>query len=161
MGAAGEERVGRMLDEARSPRVAVLHDRRIPGSRANIDHLVVTPGGVWVVDSKKYKGQVERRIFGGILRPREERLFVGNRDKTSLVDGMRKQMDHVERAVSDVPVVGVLCFVDSEWGLFAKPFTIGDVNVVWPSKFRTWLDGGGDVDVERTAAVLAARFRSS
>ncbi len=45
-GAVGEAKVGRHLNEFAGPNVVVLHDRRIPGSRANIDHLVVTPGGV-------------------------------------------------------------------------------------------------------------------
>ncbi|WP_245561710.1 nuclease-related domain-containing protein [Agromyces italicus] len=46
VGAAGEEVVGARLDAIASEHIRVLHDRRIPGSRANIDHLVVTPGGV-------------------------------------------------------------------------------------------------------------------
>jgi hypothetical protein len=39
----------------------VLHDRRIPGRRSNIDHLVIARSGVWVVDTKRYRGKVERR----------------------------------------------------------------------------------------------------
>jgi Nuclease-related domain len=31
---------------------AVLHDLAVPRSRANIDHLVIGPGGVFVIDSK-------------------------------------------------------------------------------------------------------------
>src|SRR5690606_36481935 len=48
--ADGEARVGARLDGIASDSIRVLHDRRIPGSRANIDHLVVTPSGVWVID---------------------------------------------------------------------------------------------------------------
>jgi hypothetical protein len=35
----------------------VLHDRAVPvpGSRANLDHVVVGPTGVWVVDSKAFR----------------------------------------------------------------------------------------------------------
>jgi hypothetical protein len=32
----------------------VLHDRAIPGARANVDHLVVGPSGAYVVDSKNW-----------------------------------------------------------------------------------------------------------
>jgi hypothetical protein len=42
-GAVGEERLGLALDALACPDVAVLHDRRIPRTRANIDHIVVTP----------------------------------------------------------------------------------------------------------------------
>ncbi len=82
-GAEGEERVGARLDRLVSESVRVLHDRRIPGSRANIDHLVVAPSGVHVIDSKKYQGRPERRAEGGLFRPRVERLVVGGRDRTN------------------------------------------------------------------------------
>ncbi|MGH8931168.1 MAG: nuclease-related domain-containing protein [Egibacteraceae bacterium] len=36
----------------------MLHDLAIPGSRANIDHVAVGPGGVFVIDSKRWKGYV-------------------------------------------------------------------------------------------------------
>lgn len=37
----------------------MLHDRRVPGSRANVDHLVIGRSGVWVVDSKAYRAPVD------------------------------------------------------------------------------------------------------
>src|SRR5215212_9270487 len=49
-GAAGEEenaaRLERLLAEAP---VSVLHDRHLPGQRANIDHIAIGPSGVTVV----------------------------------------------------------------------------------------------------------------
>jgi len=39
VGAVGEERLGRDLDRLASATVRLLHDRRIPRSKANIDHL--------------------------------------------------------------------------------------------------------------------------
>jgi hypothetical protein len=52
IGAVGEEKLGAFLntlDDDRS--LFVLHDRRIPGSRANIDHIVVSAGQVFVIDA--------------------------------------------------------------------------------------------------------------
>jgi Nuclease-related domain len=37
----------------------VLHDLAVPGSRANVDHLVMGPGGVFVIDSKQYRGRLQ------------------------------------------------------------------------------------------------------
>jgi Nuclease-related domain len=82
-GAVGEERLGARLDSLASAEIAVLHDRRIPGTKANIDHIVVTKAGIWVIDAKRYKGRPELKIEGGILRPRVEKLFVGRRDCTN------------------------------------------------------------------------------
>jgi Nuclease-related domain len=36
----------------------VFHDLAIPGSAANVDHLVIGPTGVFVIDSKRYHGQL-------------------------------------------------------------------------------------------------------
>jgi hypothetical protein len=55
----------------------LLHDRRIPGTRANIDHLAVTPTGVYVIDTKKYQGRPSFKAEPGILR-RVEKLLVGS-----------------------------------------------------------------------------------
>jgi hypothetical protein len=58
-GAAGERRTARLLDPLERAGWAVLHDLALPGSRANIDHLVIGPGGVFVIDSKYYRGRLQ------------------------------------------------------------------------------------------------------
>jgi len=102
-GAVGEELLAEWLKDLPDT-VRVLHDRRIPGSRANIDHIVVAPGGVWVIDAKQYKGAPALHIDGGFLRPRVESLRVGGRDKTKLVEGVRSQVARVTGAVADLDV---------------------------------------------------------
>ena len=57
-GAAGEQQTAMWLDELSPRRWAVWHDLRVPGSRANIDHLVVGRTGVWVVDTKTTRSAV-------------------------------------------------------------------------------------------------------
>ena len=133
-GAVGEERLGRALDEHDSGRLRVLHDRRIPGTRTNIDHLAITPTGVWVIDAKKYSGRPRLKVEGGLLRERQEKLVVGSRDCTRLVLGMHKQMLVVAEALSDerVPVHGVLCFVEADWPLLDRGFSISGVSVLRP-----------------------------
>jgi Nuclease-related domain len=56
-GAAGERRTARLLTPLERRGWAVLHDLAIPGSKANIDHLVIGPGGV-VIDTKQYRGRL-------------------------------------------------------------------------------------------------------
>jgi hypothetical protein len=57
-GSAGERRTARLLGPLERHGWAVLHDLAVPGSAANIDHLVIGPGGVFVIDSKQYRGRV-------------------------------------------------------------------------------------------------------
>jgi Nuclease-related domain len=133
-GALGEQRVGARLNDLTASGAVVLHDRRIPGTNANIDHIVVARSGVWIVDSKHYRGQVERCGTGGWLRT-DIRLFVGRRDCTKLVTRTTTQVAAVQRAVqdADLPIHAVLCFTGADWSLFAKPFELDGVLVTWPS----------------------------
>lgn len=62
VGAVGEEKLGRRLDGLKGDNIHVLHDRLIRGTKANIDHIVVCPSGVFVIDAKKYKGRPSLRV---------------------------------------------------------------------------------------------------
>jgi hypothetical protein len=162
-GAIGEERLGARLDALATNDIAVLHDRRIPGSKANIDHIAITRGGVWVIDAKRYKGRPELKIEGGILRPRVEKLLVGRRDCTKLVDGALKQVDVVRDLVGDVPVTGALCFIEADWPLIGGAFSTRGVHVLWPKRLARVLaeERAGHVDVAAMRESIASRFKSA
>jgi hypothetical protein len=143
-GAVGEERLGNRLNAMASDVLLVLHDRRLPRSRANIDHLAVAPSGVYVIDAKKYKGRPRLRVEGGLIRPRVERLLVGTRDCTKVVDGVLKQVEAVRTVVGDeIPVHGVLCFVEADWPLIGGSFTTRGVEVLWAKRLFTRLESAG------------------
>jgi hypothetical protein len=145
-GALGEERLGQRLNELSSDRLRVLHDRRVPGSRANIDHIAVTPTGIYVIDAKKYKGRPSLKVEGGSFRPRTEKLLVGTRDQTKLVDGVLKQVDVVRAIVcDDIPVTGVLCFIEADWPLIGGAFTTRGIEVLWPTKLYPRLAAEGPI----------------
>ena len=112
-GAIGEEAVASHLAKA-CPDVIVLHDRQLPKSRANIDHMAIAPSGVFVIDAKRYKGKIEVRkpLFG------DAKLFIRGRDRTKLVAGLKHQVEAVRAALAiveqDVPVMGCFCFVNPD-----------------------------------------------
>lgn len=146
-GARGEERLGARLNGLANVSLRVLHDRRIPKSRANIDHLAITPSGVFVIDAKKYKGRPEHQVEGGVLRPRVEKLMVGKRDRSSLVDSVLKQVQVVSDIVGpEVPVTGVLCFVEADWPLIGGAFSTRGVEVMWPKKLYKALATDGPLN---------------
>lgn len=71
-------RAGRLRDGARGERITatvlnprsgngwyILHDLAIPQSKANIDHVVIAPSGVFVVDSKNWSRSP--KVGGGTL----------------------------------------------------------------------------------------------
>jgi hypothetical protein len=57
-GAAGERQTARLLDRLTHDGYVVFHDLAVPGSDANVDHLVIGPSGVFVIDSKQWTGSV-------------------------------------------------------------------------------------------------------
>lgn len=133
-GAVGEELMAKRLADVPDT-FRVMHDRRIRGTKANIDHIAIGPSGVWVIDAKRYKDKrPELRVAGGLFRPRVESLRVGGRDGTKLVDGVKSQVDGVREALTDdtIPITGVLCFLEADWPLLGGSFTVDGVHVVWP-----------------------------
>ncbi|MGY1782095.1 nuclease-related domain-containing protein [Geodermatophilus sp. SYSU D01036] len=137
-GAAGERAVARRLDQLVEHGVEVLHDRRIPGTRANIDHIAVSSAGVFVIDAKNYTGTVRVDWEGGLFGPRRYKLLVGRRDCTKLVAGVQAQVQLVRDALAADPrlpdavaVTGVLAFFEADWPLF-PPDRIEDVRLEGP-----------------------------
>jgi Nuclease-related domain len=63
-GAAGERRTARLLDRLTHDDYVVFHDLAVPGSPANVDHLVLGPSGVFVIDSKQWTGSVRQGADG-------------------------------------------------------------------------------------------------
>jgi Nuclease-related domain len=124
-GSVGETKLAASLGKIGRDDVVLLHDRRVPGTRGNIDHIVVAPTGVYVVDAKRYKGRVEVRDVSRPFRRRDLRLYVGGRDHSELARAMSRQVaavyDALDEEDDDVGVTPVLCFIDAEWPLFGAP----------------------------------------
>jgi hypothetical protein len=81
----------------------VLHDLAVPGSRANIDHLVVGPGGVFVIDSKHYRGRLQLDGSG--------RLWHGHYPLAPTLRAVDYEADQAAQVLVDpdvvVPIVAV------------------------------------------------------
>ncbi|HLI45169.1 MAG TPA: nuclease-related domain-containing protein [Acidimicrobiales bacterium] len=159
-GSEGERRLAESLSRRVGDRAVLLHDRKVPKTRGNIDHLAIAASGVWVIDAKTYKGRVEQRDKGGWFTE-DLRLYVDGRDRTKLVEGLGWQVEAVRHALtgSEVPVHAALCFIDAEWSLFAKPFQLHGAWITWGQKLAELIAADGplsEVDVVRVADRLAA-----
>lgn len=159
-GADGERRVAIALDAAHG--VVALHDRKVPGSKANIDHIAVGPAGVYVIDAKNYRGKLEARDVGGLFRT-DERLFINGRDRTKLVTAMQWQIDCVRKvfADDDLTIHGVLCSVSTEWSLLAiRPPRVRGVTIAWPKALTKLVSREGPLDTD-TIRHVAARLSAA
>jgi hypothetical protein len=166
IGARGEEKLAEALDGIDGLRV--LNDRRVPGTRGNIDHIVIAPAGVFVVDAKRYEGRIAIRNKGWFLRP-EYRLYVGRRDCSRLAEGLTWQVEAVTTALAGAgvdplpPITPVLCFIDGDWPLFGAPDEFAGVRLEGPKSMRkvatatSALEAG---EIERLARILVVALPS-
>lgn len=131
-GSEGERRLAQSLTRRVDDRADLLHDRKFPKTRGDIDHIAVASSGVWVIDAKQYNGLVGKRDKGGLFEV-DYRFYVNGRDRTKLAEGLGWQVEAVRAALTgaDVPVNAALCFIDAEWRLFAKPFQLKGAWVTW------------------------------
>jgi hypothetical protein len=103
-GAAGERRTARLLGPLERHGWAVLHDLAVPGSRANLDHLLIGPGGVFVIDSKQYRGRLRLDAVG--------KLWHGRYSLAPALRAVSWEADQAARVLPDpglavVPVMAV------------------------------------------------------
>jgi Nuclease-related domain len=96
-GALGERRTARLLSQLEWDRWAVLHDLALPGSRANLDHLVIGPGGVFVIDSKQYRGRLQLDPTG--------RLWHGRYPLAPVLRAVSFEADQAAQVLPDPGVV--------------------------------------------------------
>ncbi len=103
--ADGERRTARALESLPADEWQTFHDIAWPGRRyASIDHVVIGPPGVFVIDSQHWTGRVE--VTSGVLHRNGRR-----RDGATLVAAeAAASIKKLVVAVQDVPVHAVLCF---------------------------------------------------
>ena len=135
----GDAELGRLLDDELDGHAVVLHDRQRPGTTANIDHIVIAPTGVWVIDAKDWQGDVERRNIGGWFHD-DYRLYINRRDRTQTTRVLDKQTAAVAAVLvplglDSVPVHPCMCFVGAEWPPFGShQFEINGVFISSPAE---------------------------
>jgi Nuclease-related domain len=114
-GYGGEVRLGSELNEAAQLCGGswVLHDLVVPGQRRNIDHLVIGPAGVTVIDAKAWAGKVWVGRLG---------IGRGRRASPKEIDGVSRQVNRVHSVLAragrdDVRVEGLVCMVNDNDGI--------------------------------------------
>ena len=161
-GAIAERAVAESLANRTDPdRVMTLHNRRMPGGRGDIDHLAMTPTGVWVIDTKDWSGKVEidKPWFG------TPRLLIRGRDCTKLIVGLERQIAAVSTALDrggheSIAVQGALCFTKADLPFF-KTLTFRGHLLLYRKALAKRLNTDGplsQVTIEQLARDLASAF---
>jgi hypothetical protein len=166
IGAWGEETLAAEL--AIVPGLQSLHDRRVRGTRGNIDHIVIAPAGIFVVDAKHYKGLIRIQDRGRFLR-HDYRLTVGGRDRTRLTEAMAWQVEAVANALLEAgedplpSITPVLCFVNGDWPIIRRPEEFNGVRIASERSIRKLLTETASLDPDailRLTRALATELPS-
>ena len=129
-GAEGERLVADTLAGLEVLGWRVLHDVHWPGRpKANLDHVLVGPGGIVVVDAKNWSGHVEVR--GGVLRCANYAKHDVVEAAKGAVAGVAALLEPAHRRL----VVPVLCFVQQD----LAPVLASGVWVMGRDRLAAWL----------------------
>ncbi|MFI6122876.1 nuclease-related domain-containing protein [Streptomyces sp. NPDC051064] len=159
VGAAGEARTAKLLAPlVRRSHAVVLHDRAIPGSRANLDHLAFTAAGALYVDTKNWtSGKSRLTVQGGILR-------FGRYDQTRALQTVVWEAEQAARALG-VPVRPVVAVHGAKVPAPRGRLELGGVTVVEAKRLsgpppepssRIWVGLGSDVGGRATGGADVA-----
>ena len=166
IGAWGEQALAAELMTV--PGLRSLHDRRVPRTRGNIDHIVIAPAGIFVVDAKSYKGIIRIQDRGWFLR-HDYRLTVGGRDRSKLAYDMAWQVEAVRTVLADagqdpMPLItAVLCFVSGAWPILRRPEEFGGVRLESERSIKHLVTRSDELDsseINRLMAILASALPS-
>jgi Nuclease-related domain len=150
-GALGERRTAQLLGRLERHGWTILHDLAIPGSRANIDHLLIGPGGVVVVDSKQYRGRLQLDPYGN--------LWHGRYPLASVLRAVRFEADQADQilGVAEVQVAAIVAVHGTSvpWG----QVTASGVTVVPAAQVPRLLGAEPAILTAERVAWLADRAR--
>jgi hypothetical protein len=141
--------------------LTVLHDLSMPNSKANIDHVLITPKVVYVIDAKNYIGIVK-------VAPNKEgekRLRVGSYDQTKLAEKLKTYSDTLSDYLKEegiqVKVVPLLAFYRATFH-DDSAVTINGVTVnvfgIENELLRYSNIKSEEIDIETVAKLILAKF---
>ena len=118
-------------------------DRHRPGSEPVVDHIVLSPAGLDVVQVRAVRGRVGVR-----LNPHQQRsLYVGADDRTAWLGDLDATVAEVGEALGRSPLArvrrGWLCLEGADWHEVPVGMHLGGYPVLPPSLMRQFLPLSG------------------
>ena len=127
--------------------VALVADRRLPGTTVEVDRIAAGPQGVTVIDTHSVRGKV--RVTDG-------RLLVAGRDRTSIVAELRRAVDVIRLGLGnrpDVPVAGAICWVEVNGLPLLRTLRVDGVAIARPRPLAEQLRRPGPVSPTRARSI--------
>ncbi|CAN2173300.1 Nuclease-related domain, NERD [Candidatus Nanopelagicaceae bacterium] len=161
-GLIGEEGVGALLEDlAEEFGLVVLHDLSMPGTTANIDHILIQKKAVFVIDAKNYEGRVNiKKDSKGQVQ-----LYVGGTKRTNLATKLSGYSETIEKYLKaegiSVRVVPLLAFYKASFHPDSKYEINGvmvNVSGVKNELMRFAVKNAAEIDQHEVADLILKEF---
>jgi hypothetical protein len=153
-GAKGERKTSDALTPLQRRGFIVLHDRRIPGGRGNIDHVAIGPQGIFVIESKYLSGTIDVA---------NNRLWIADNDRQNLIDEVYREAIATQIALGEhlnplrLTVSPVLCIHGARVPLFDK--RVAGIRLFSARELRQIADGPALLDAAQVQELAALADR--
>lgn len=151
----GEVRTGRLLRlMLRRHGYRVMDGRAVPGE-ASIDHLVIGPGGVWIVDNEAWSPDTQIARYG-------ERLFFDEKFGTSVAKGLISAAGSMAALLTketgiEVSIAPVLAVHGGKIKARRGTLTGEGLTVAYPRRVARWIRSNGSARFTEDQIELLAR----
>lgn len=153
-GARGERSTARYLRALERRGYVVLHDRALdrPGDRANLDHLVIGPHGVVVVDSKNWHKNT-------LVKTRGRQVWVGRTPGAKVIAATALERRRVREGLTkdlgiEVATHAVLAIHGAKLPHWRRPEVEG-IPLLRARQVRRWISGLPQLYDAATVAAMA------
>lgn len=139
-GKRGENRVKCIIGETIENEQYVINDLIVSnnGNTTQIDHIVINPRGVFVIETKNYSGE----IYGSENQREWTQVLAYGNVKNKLYNPLKQNATHVynvKRIVGNLPIHSLVVFVQN------NTYHIDANNVIPLSELKRTLSSGGSV----------------
>lgn len=139
-GKRGEKKVGWIIGKTVENEQYVINDLILvnEGKSSQIDHIVINPRGIFVIETKNYSGE----IYGSENQREWTQILAYGKIKNKLYNPLKQNATHVynvKKIVGNLPVYSLVVFVQN------NTYHIDANNVIPLSKLRATLQSGETV----------------
>lgn len=113
-GKRGEKKVGRIIGKTSKKQQYVINNLIlvVDGKSSQIDHIVINPRGIFVIETKNYSGQ----IYGSESQHEWTQVLAYGNVKNQLYNPLKQNATHVykvKKIVGNLPVSSLVVFVQN------------------------------------------------
>ncbi|AWS46080.1 NERD domain-containing protein [Streptosporangium sp. 'caverna'] len=148
----GEVITGKLLRrKLRKHGYQILEGRAVPG-KASIDHLVIGPGGVWVVDNEAWHPETEIARYG-------ERLFLGEKYGTKVAQALVEVAESLAEVLSRESGIAITIepLLAVHGGIIRRSVTAEGLTLLKPRLVARWILNGPRAEFDESQVEVLTR----